>query len=87
MAHDEPDLSPAECDLLESHVVDLALSGKLSKAGREAIEKQKSLGLPRTLSRGHQIVRVYPNGREEVLRDLPQFTYVLPSGVRLLDGD
>jgi hypothetical protein len=75
----------AEGDELESRVVDLALSGKLDHVGLEAVENHWRLGLPLTIRRGDLIVRLHPDGREEVLEHLPTLGYELPPNVRRLD--
>jgi len=75
----------AAADEVESRVVDIALSGRLSRVGREAIENHRRLGLPMTVSRDNKIIRLYADGREEVLEELPAITYVLPPHVRVLE--
>lgn len=41
-----------------------------AQAGREAVEESRRLGLPITGTKDGRIVTTYPDGREEVLKDL-----------------
>jgi hypothetical protein len=70
--------------LLEDHLVKLAVSGKLAGAARSAIRAQKKLGLPVTFKRGNQVVKVFANGREEILETLNRPAYKLPKGVAII---
>ncbi len=79
-------LDATAADDVESRVVDIALSGRLSRAGTEAIENHRRLGLPLTVSRDNKMVRLYPDGRGEVLEALPTITYVRPPSVRLWES-
>ena len=85
MTEIETELSPADCDRLESRALDLALDGKLTHVSRQAIEGRLQMGLPLTVSRDGKILRIYPDGRQEVLEELPPLTFSLPAGVRVLD--
>ena len=80
-----PAVEADEGDQLESHVVELALSGAFAQVGLEAVADCRRLGLPLTLRRGRHIVTLHPDGREEVIKELPELSYSLPSGVRRLD--
>jgi hypothetical protein len=59
------------------HIMDLSVqerSAIFAQAGRKAVEKSRRLGLPITGTKDGQIVTTYPDGREEVLKDLrPSF--------------
>jgi hypothetical protein len=77
-------LAPPEPGTLEANLVDLAMTGKLAKAGRRAVAAQKDRGLPVTFKRGQQVIKVYPDGRREVLATLERPSYTLPKGVRII---
>ena len=73
-----------EHDSLENQIVSMATRGKLARAGRKAVAAQKKRGLPVTFQRGNQIIKEYPDGREEVLGTVAAAKYVLPKGVRVI---
>jgi len=73
-------------DSLEDHIVELATSGKLACAAGAAIRSQKSRGLPITSKRGNEIVKVYSDGRTEVLETLNPPIYKLPKGVKFFQN-
>ena len=75
----------AEADRRECRVVDLALSGKLAAAGREAIADYQRLGLPRVMSRDGKLIQVDPDGREQVLDDIVKVPFKRPPNVALLE--
>ncbi|HEY4328328.1 MAG TPA: hypothetical protein VGN88_01230 [Phycisphaerae bacterium] len=75
---------PANSGMLESAIVDLAVSGELAKASQLAIRRLKRKGLPVTFQRGTQIVKQYSDGREEVLAQIKQASFKVPSGVTIL---
>ena len=77
-------LDPCEVGTLEAKIVGLAMHGKLAKAGRRAVAAQRQKGLPVTLKRGQQVIKIYSDGREEVLAELPRPFYALPKGVRVI---
>jgi len=77
-------LDPSEVGTLEDKVIGLAMRGKLAKAGRRAAAAQRQMGLPVTLKRGQKVIKVYPDGREETLAELPRPIYALPKGVRVI---
>jgi hypothetical protein len=55
------------------HVADLSiaeLAALGAEAGREAVDRARKAGLPITGTKDGQIVRTYPDGRQEVLKDL-----------------
>jgi hypothetical protein len=69
---------------LENDIVDLALSGALKSAARDAVRAQLRQGIPVTYKKGNQVVKHYPDGLEEVLGTVPVATFTLPKGVRVL---
>jgi hypothetical protein len=69
---------------IEGKIRQLAASGRLARAGRKAIRAQKKLGLATTFKKGNQVIRQHPNGKVEVLEELPRPKYTLPTGVKLL---
>jgi hypothetical protein len=73
-----------ETRTLEANLVGLAMTGKLAKAGRRAVASQVDRGLPVTFKRGQKVIKVHPDGREEVLATLDRPTYTLPKGVRVI---
>jgi hypothetical protein len=86
---DEDNLGNGEEDpnSLEANVVRLALEGKLSGAADRAVQEQKALGLPVTFRRGNEVIKQFPDGREEVLATIPQSApYRPPTGVRVIKG-
>jgi hypothetical protein len=86
---DEDDIGNDDEDpsSLEANVVRLALEGKLSAAGDEAVRRQKAKGLPITFQRGNEIIRQHADGREELLATLPPPTpFQVPPGVRVIKG-
>jgi hypothetical protein len=68
---------------LENDIVDLALSGGLKSAARDAVSAQLRQGIPVTYKKGNQVVKHYPDGREEVLGTVPAAKFTLPKGVRV----
>lgn len=55
------------------HIIDLTMEERaalFAQAGREAVARSRSLGLPVTGMKNGRIVRIYPDGREEVLDDI-----------------
>jgi hypothetical protein len=73
-----------ETRTLEANLVGLAMNGKLAKAGRRAVASQVGRGLPVTFKRGQKVIKVHPDGREEILATLERPTYTLPKGVRVI---
>jgi hypothetical protein len=73
-----------ESDSLESHVVGLAMSGKIGKAAKRAVRAQQRLGLAVTYKRGDRIIKRHADGREEVLGTVQRANYTLPKGVRVI---
>ena len=73
-----------EANSLESHVVTLAKQGRFSDAGHRAIESQLKRGLAVVFKRGNQIIKLRPNGDEEILETLEPATYSIPPGVAIL---
>ena len=74
----------AESKSLEANVVDMAMNGKLAKAGRRAVASQVNRGLPVTFKRGQKVIKVHADGREEVLAMIERPSYTLPIGVRVI---
>jgi len=73
-----------ETRTLEANLVVLAMTGKLAKAGRRAVASQVDRGLPVTFKRGQRVIKVHPDGREEILATLERPAYTLPKGVRVV---
>jgi hypothetical protein len=71
---------------LEDHLLELVAEGKLAEAAGGAIRAQKERGLPVTFKRGDQVIKAFPDGREEVLTTLARPIYTIPSGVRVIRG-
>ena len=71
-----------EADGLEGAIVGLAIAGKLSGAGHSAVRAQREAGLPVTYRRGNEIIKEFPDGREEVLGVVQAPVYKLPKGVK-----
>jgi len=69
---------------LESRVVILAKRGKLAKAARNAVRAQRRKGLAVTFQRGTDIIKLHPDGREEVLGKVERPKYVLPRNVSII---
>lgn len=74
----------ADAGSLESGVVKLAVGGKLARAGRQAILAQRKRRLPITFKRGDEVIKLYADGREEILEKLQATPYVLPNGVKII---
>jgi hypothetical protein len=66
---------------LEGKIVPLAISGKLRAASHQARRRHRKLGIPMTHKEGSKILKVYPDGRREVLANVDSPRYVLPDGV------
>jgi hypothetical protein len=73
-------------DSLEHRLLELASSGALAGAGREAIRAQVERGIPVTFLRGEQVIKRHADGREEVLGAVPRRTFVPPGGVHVIDN-
>jgi hypothetical protein len=74
-----------EPSALEGKLVQYAMAGKLEKAARDAVHAQQEQGLAVTFKRGEQIIKRYPDGREEVLAKVAAAPkYVRPKGVAVL---
>ncbi len=73
-----------DADLLECRVVEVAVSGRLAAAGREAVAEYQRLGIPRLTSRDGKLIRVHPDGREEVLEELFKTPFKRPPNVQVL---
>lgn len=71
---------------LEERIVALATSGKLANAGRNAIRTQRRKGLAVTFQRGDQVIKQFPDGREEVLATVRRADYTVPEGVEIIGG-
>ena len=71
-------------DSLEKRLVGLAMSGKLAKAGRDAIRAQVAMGLPVTFKRGTKVIKRYADGREEVLANVDRLAFRIPRGVAII---
>jgi len=71
-------------DSFEDRISELARSGKLFNAAREAVEEQKKSGLPVTFRRGNQVIKQYADGREEVLAEIPPSKFKIPAGVEII---
>lgn len=69
---------------LEGNIARLAGSGELAKAGQEAIARQKKLGIAVTFKRGDEVIKQWPDGREEVLERIERVKYKLPAGVGII---
>ncbi len=85
----DPDapLSDDELDDLESEFLWLAFGpGADRSGGVDYAAEYARAGLPMTVSRGGSIIRIYPDGREEILKRLPTVPYTLPPGVRIRDA-
>lgn len=74
----------AEPKTVEARIVGMAMNGKLAKAGRRAVASQVDRGLPVTYKRGQKVVKVHPDGREEILGMIDRPSYTLPKGVRVI---
>jgi hypothetical protein len=61
------------------------MTGKLEKAARDAVRAQQEQGLAVTFKRGDQVIKRYPDGREEVLAKVAAAPkYVRPKGLAVL---
>lgn len=76
--------TPEEQRSLEGCVVRLAISGKLKPASRRARTLQKKLGIPVTQKSGSRIIKVYPDGREEILAVVKKPKYSIPKNVTVI---
>jgi len=76
--------SADKADSFEDRVSELARSGKLFNAAREAVEEQKKSGLPVTFRRGNQVIKQYADGRVEVLGEIPPSRFKIPPGVEII---
>jgi hypothetical protein len=74
-----------DLDSLEAQLPRLIASGELKEAARRAIADQLARGIPVTFQRGEAIVKVYPDGREEILGRVPQRTYRIPPDVTVVE--
>ena len=75
---------PAEMQL-EDCIMDLAVSGRLAKAGQKAVALQREHGLPVTyLNDEGKIVRELPDGKIEVLGEVKKAAFKRPKGVRVI---
>ena len=66
---------------LEGKIVPLAISGKLRAGSHEARRLHRKLGIPMTQKEGSKVLKVYSDGRTEVLAEVDAPRYVLPDGV------
>ncbi|MGC4033528.1 MAG: hypothetical protein QM754_17710 [Tepidisphaeraceae bacterium] len=67
-----------------SKLIALALEGKLSRAARHAVQKQKSRGLAITFRRGNQIVRQDSDGKIIVLATIQPVAFSAPKNIAIL---
>lgn len=72
-------------DSLEAQLPRLIASGELKEAARLAIADQLARGIPVTFQRGELVVKLHPDGREEVLARLPTRPYKLPANVSVVE--
>ncbi|MFI5380016.1 MAG: hypothetical protein ACHRHE_12020 [Tepidisphaerales bacterium] len=77
-------VSRVEADSLEGRLVGLAMSGKLAKAGRDAVRAQVAKGLAVTFQRGTKVIKRHADGREEVLANVDRLVYSIPRGVAII---
>jgi hypothetical protein len=70
-----------EANSLESKLLGLARSGQLAKAGHRAIKMQRAKGLAVTFKRGAKIIKVYPDGHQEILGRGPAPRSKLPAAL------
>lgn len=69
---------------VETAFLKLALGGKLAKAGRDAIRRQRAKGLAVTFKRGQEIIKQYPDGREEILGRVAPRRFRMPKNVPII---
>lgn len=69
----------------EDPIVALEREGAFARASRAAIRKQRAMGIPITFKRGRQVIKRYPDGREEVLEILARSGFRLAGDVRRID--
>lgn len=58
-------------DKAEETDISKALKQVASAMGKEAVEEAFKLGLPVTVGKGDKIIRLYPDGHEEIVGELP----------------
>ncbi len=58
----------------------LVKRGELGAIGERAIERLKKKGIAVTFMRGQQIITQHPDGREEVLAEIPPVQFALLPG-------
>ena len=79
-------LTDDESDDLESAFFRTIFGPGGPGTGRDHAAEYARDGLPLTVRRGNQIVQISPDGRTDVLVELPMISYELPPGVRILPG-
>jgi hypothetical protein len=67
-------------------VKELAASGKLAIAARQAIESQQKLGIPITYVDGDRVIKRFADGTQEVLGTVARSAYTLPPGVAMIEN-
>ena len=72
-------------DSLEAALPRLIAEGRLGEAGRRAIADQLARGFPVTFQRGELVIKLFPDGREEVLARVPVRPYKLPIDISVVE--
>jgi hypothetical protein len=73
-----------EPDSLEARLREMIASGELKEPAGQAIAAQLAQGFPVTFQRGDAVIRLFPDGHEEVIARVPIASYTLPPNVAVV---